>query len=123
MSFVPPLPKSRRWTFTAVTAVVVPPALVWGVDRSYRATDRCLRANGTSINDPDAEQRPSALARLQRRDLVRAVLVGQQGVCVDGSGGGVLSLVGRFHVAATVAEQGTVEGGAEHAALVPADEG
>ncbi|WP_349879519.1 hypothetical protein ABIH81_06770 [Micromonospora sp. HUAS YX12] len=55
MSFVPPPPKSRHWTFTAVATAVVTPALVWGVDRSYRSTERCLRAHGSSIGDSDAD--------------------------------------------------------------------
>ncbi|WP_052503942.1 hypothetical protein [Micromonospora haikouensis] len=55
MSFVPPPPKSRHWTFTAAATAVVTPALVWGIDRSYRSTDRCLRAHGSWIGDSEAD--------------------------------------------------------------------
>ncbi|PSK66701.1 hypothetical protein B0E53_01342 [Micromonospora sp. MH33] len=55
MSFVPPPPTSRHWTVTAVATAVATPALVWGVDRSYRSTERCLSAHGSSIGDSDAD--------------------------------------------------------------------
>ncbi|SCE66474.1 hypothetical protein GA0074695_0144 [Micromonospora viridifaciens] len=55
MSFVPPPRTSRHWTFTAVATAVATPALVWGVDRSYRSTERCLQAHGSSISDSEAE--------------------------------------------------------------------
>ncbi|MEV4481689.1 hypothetical protein [Micromonospora coxensis] len=55
MSFVPPPPKSRHWSFTAVATAVATPALVWGVDRSYRSTEQCMRAFGLSIDDPDVD--------------------------------------------------------------------
>ncbi|MEV4821863.1 hypothetical protein [Micromonospora sp. NPDC049274] len=53
MSFVPPPPTSRHWTFTAIATALGTPALVWGVDRLYRSTDRCLRAHGSSMGDPE----------------------------------------------------------------------
>ncbi|MET7706024.1 hypothetical protein [Micromonospora sp. NPDC005413] len=69
MSFALTPLKSRHWTFTAVAAALATPALWWGVDRSYRSTEKCLRAHGSSINDsetdiPDACSEVSALLAL-----------------------------------------------------------
>lgn len=55
MSFVPSPPKSRHWTFTAVATALASPTIAWGVDRSYRSVDRCLRAHGQRISDSEAD--------------------------------------------------------------------
>ncbi|GAA2183490.1 hypothetical protein [Micromonospora lupini] len=55
MSFVPSPPKSRHWTFTAVATALATPALAWGLHRSYRSVDRCLRAHGQRIGDSEAD--------------------------------------------------------------------
>ncbi|MFD6661146.1 hypothetical protein ACFWDK_02070 [Micromonospora chalcea] len=60
-SFASPPPQSRHWTFTAAATAVVTPALVWGIDRSYRSMDRCLRDRGLRISDPDLDM-PEACA-------------------------------------------------------------